>query len=122
MPAKAEPKKKEEKPKAAAKKEEKPKAAAKPAAKKEEKPKAAAKPKAEPKEEKPKAPAKKQYVIPHKNAKGEQDGWQVKLEGSTKATKVFRTKVEAEAYAKELSKKQGVGMVRQKKDGKFQKK
>lgn len=116
MPAKAEPKKKEEKPKAAAK------PAAKPAAKKEEKPKAAAKPKAEPKEEKPKAPAKKQYVIPHKNAKGEQDGWQVKLEGSTKATKVFRTKVEAEAYAKELSKKQGVGMVRQKKDGKFQKK
>lgn len=65
---------------------------------------------------------KKQYVLPHKNAKGDQDGWQVKLEGSTKATKVFRTKVEAEAYAKELAKKQGTDVVRQKKDGKFQKK
>ena len=103
MPAKAVKTTKDEKP--AAKKETKPKA--------EEKPKAAA----EPKEK-----AKKQMVIPHKNAKGEQDGWQVKLEGSAKATKVFRTKAEAEAYAKELSKKQGVGMVKQKKDGKFQKK
>lgn len=65
---------------------------------------------------------KKQYVLPHKNAKGEQDGWQVKLEGSTKATKVFRTKAEAEKYAKELANKQGADVVRQKKDGKFQKK
>jgi hypothetical protein len=64
---------------------------------------------------------KKQYVLPHKNAKGEQDGWSVKLEGSTKATKVFKTKVEAEKYAKELAKKQGADVVRQKKDGKFQK-
>ena len=66
--------------------------------------------------------AKKQYVLPHKNAKGEQDGWSVKLEGSAKATKVFKTKAEAEAYAKELAKKQGADVVRQKKDGKFQKK
>jgi hypothetical protein len=64
---------------------------------------------------------KKQYVLPPKNAKGEQDGWSVKLEGSTKATKVFKTKVEAEKYAKELAKKQGADVVRQKKDGKFQK-
>ena len=115
MPAKAVKTTKDEKP--AAKKETKPKAEAKP--KTAEKPKTEAKPKAaaEPKEK-----AKKQMVIPHKNAKGEQDGWQVKLEGSAKATKVFRTKAEAEAYAKELSKKQGVGMIRQKKDGKFQKK
>lgn len=115
MPAKAVKTTKDEKP--AAKKETKPKAEAKPKA--AEKPKTEAKPKAaaEPKEK-----AKKQMVIPHKNAKGEQDGWQVKLEGSSKATKVFRTKAEAEAYAKELSKKQGVGMIRQKKDGKFQKK
>ncbi|MBQ5342270.1 MAG: DUF2188 domain-containing protein [Oscillospiraceae bacterium] len=127
MPAKAEPQKKEEKPKAAAKKEEKPKAAAKPAAKKEAAPKAAAKKEAAPKEaakkeEKPKAPAKTQMVIPHKNAKGEQDGWQVKVKGSTKATKVFRTKAEAEAFAKDLTKKQGSTMIRQKKTGAFQKK
>ena len=93
----------------------------KPAAEKETKPKAEAKPKAAPKADAPKEKAKKQMVIPHKNARGDPDGWQVKLEGSSKATKVFRTKVEAEAYAKELAKKQGVGMVKQKKDGKFQK-
>ena len=115
MPAKAVKTTKDEKP--AAKKETKPKTEAKPKAAEKPKTEAKSKAAAEPKEK-----AKKQMVIPHKNAKGEQDGWQVKLEGSTKATKVFRTKVEAEAYAKELSKKQGVGMVRQKKDGKFQKK
>ncbi len=87
------------------------KAAAKPA----EKP--AAKPAAE-----KKPAAKKQYVLPHKDKNGVQDGWSVKLEGSSKATKVFKTKVEAEAYAKELAKKQGADVVRQKKDGKFQKK
>lgn len=100
-------------------------AAAKPAEKKEAaKPaekKAAAKPAAKPAAEK-KPATKKQYVLPHKDKNGEQDGWQVKLEGSTKATKVFRTKAEAEAYAKDLAKKQGADVVRQKKDGKFQKK
>ena len=118
MPAKAVKTTKDEKP--AAKKETKPKAEEKP--KEATKPKTEAKSKAAPKAAEPKEKAKKQMVIPHKNAKGEQDGWQVKLEGSSKATKVFRTKAEAEAYAKELSKKQGVGMIRQKKDGKFQKK
>lgn len=94
--------------------------AAKPAAeKKPAEKKTAAKPAAA--EKKP-AATKKQYVLPHKNAKGEQDGWSVKLEGSAKATKVFKTKAEAEAYAKELAKKQGADVVRQKKDGKFQKK
>lgn len=63
-----------------------------------------------------KTKVKKQYVLKH------EDGWQVKLEGSTKATKVFKTKLEAEAYAKELANKQGTTVVRQKKDGKFQKK
>ena len=118
MPAKAVKTTKDEKP--AAKKETKPKAEAKPKA--AAKPKAEAKPKAAPKADAPKEKAKKQMVIPHKNTRGDQDGWQVKVEGSSKATKVFKTKAEAEAYAKELSKKQGVGMIRQKKDGKFQKK
>lgn len=63
-----------------------------------------------------KSKVKKQYVLKH------DDGWQVKLEGSSKATKVFKTKLEAEAYAKELANKQGTTVVRQKKDGKFQKK
>ncbi len=60
---------------------------------------------------------KKQYVSSHPAG-----GWQVKLEGSTKATKRFATKVEAEQYAKELAKKQGTTVVRKKKDGSFQKK
>lgn len=76
---------------------------------------------AELKPEKKTAP-KKQYVLPHKNAKGEPDGWQVKREGSEKATKIFRTKAEAEEFAKQLAKNQGTEVVRQKKDGKFQKK
>lgn len=59
---------------------------------------------------------KKQYVLPHER------GWQVKLEGSNKATKVFKTKLEAEAYAKQLAKNQSTKVVRQKKDGTFQKK
>ena len=59
---------------------------------------------------------KKQYVLPHER------GWQVKLEGSSKATKVFKTKLEAEAYAKQLAKNQSTHVVRQKKDGTFQKK
>lgn len=60
---------------------------------------------------------KKQYVSPHPDG-----GWQVKLEGSSKATKKFRTKAEAEDYARELAKKQGTTVVRKKKDGSFQKK
>ena len=60
---------------------------------------------------------RKQYVSPHPDG-----GWQVKLEGSTKATKKFKTKLEAEQYAKELAKKQGTTVVRKKKDGSFQKK
>ncbi len=60
---------------------------------------------------------KKQYVSPHPDG-----GWQVKLEGSSKATKRFKTKAEAEEYARELAKKQGTQVVRKKKDGSFQKK
>ncbi len=61
--------------------------------------------------------AKRQFVSPHPDG-----GWQVKLEGSSKATKKFKTKAEADAYAKELAKKQETSVVRRKKDGSFQKK
>lgn len=67
-------------------------------------------------EEEKKAKKRRQLVVTHP------DGWQVKPEGASKATKVFKTKAEAEAYAKELAKKQGVGVMRKKKDGKIQKK
>lgn len=87
----------------------KPKTEAKAAAPKKT---AAAKPKAETADKK-----KKQFVSPHPDG-----GWQVKLEGSSKATKRFDTKVEAEKYAKELADKQGTSYLRQKKDGKMQKK
>ncbi len=60
---------------------------------------------------------RKQYVSTHPDG-----GWQVKLEGSSKATKRFKTKAEAEEYAKELAKKQGTQVVRKKMDGSFQKK
>ena len=67
-------------------------------------------------EEKKSTRTKKQYVLPHER------GWQVKLEGSSKATKVFKTKAEAEEYAKQLAKNQSTTVMRQKKDGKLQKK
>ena len=100
------------------------KAAAKPAAEK----KTAAKPAAEkkpvakkeaaaPKDDASKEKKKKQYVAPHPDG-----GWQVKLEGSSRATKRFDRKVDAEKYAKELAEKQGTSYLRQKKDGKMQKK
>ncbi len=49
-------------------------------------------------------------------------GWQVKPEGAPIATKRFRTKAEADEYAKTLAAKQGTSVVRKKKDGKLQKK
>lgn len=48
-------------------------------------------------------------------------GWQVKRTGAQKALKVFKTKAEAEAYAKQVAANQGIGVVRQKKDGTIQK-
>ena len=60
---------------------------------------------------------KRQFVSPHPDG-----GWQVKIEGGKKATKRCATKLEAEAYAKELAKNQGTTVMRQKKDGKLQKK
>jgi len=57
------------------------------------------------------------FVSPHPDG-----GWQVKKANAQKALKRFDTKAEAEKYAKQVAKNQGSNMVRQKKDGKIQKK
>ena len=117
-------------PKAAAKKEAAPKAAekkaaAKPAAKKEAAPKAAAKPAAK-KEAAPKAAkpaAKKETKTWHIAFDNDKNKWGIRAEENTKATKFFKTKEEAEAYAKTLkANNEGSRVVFHKKDGKFQKK
>jgi hypothetical protein len=100
--AKAAPAKKAAAPKAAA-----PKAAA---AKKTAAPKAAAK-------TADKEAPKRQFVSPHPDG-----GWQVKVENGKKATKRFNTKAEAEEFAKGIADNQGSSVMRQKKDGKLQKK
>ncbi|MDR3205825.1 MAG: DUF2188 domain-containing protein [Candidatus Methanoplasma sp.] len=91
---KEEPKKKE-----APKEESKP-AAKKPAAEKSDKPK-----------------------VWHITKRTEDDKWQVKAEGNEKATKLFRTKAEAEEYVKGLkNNNEGSRVVSHKKTGEFQKK
>ena len=87
-----------------------PKKAAAP--KKEAAPKKAAAPKADA----PAKKAKKYHVMVHPEF-----GWQVKAEGNTKATVRCKTKEEAEAKAKELSKPHGTKHVPHKMDGKIQK-
>lgn len=57
------------------------------------------------------------FVSPHPDG-----GWQVKRVNAQKALKRFETKAEAEKYAKQVAKNQDSGVVRQKKDGKIQKK
>ena len=57
------------------------------------------------------------FVSPHPDG-----GWQVKKANAKKALKRFDTKAEAEDYAKKVAKNQGTSVVRQKKDGKIQKK
>ncbi len=57
------------------------------------------------------------FVSPHPDG-----GWQVKKANAQKALKKFKTKAEAEAYAKQVAANQGTNVVRQKKDGKIQKK
>ncbi|MBP5735403.1 MAG: DUF2188 domain-containing protein, partial [Candidatus Methanomethylophilaceae archaeon] len=49
-------------------------------------------------------------------------GWQVKRTKAKRALKRFDTKAEAEEYAKTVAENQGTHIVRQKKDGKIQKK
>ena len=57
------------------------------------------------------------FVSPHPDG-----GWQVKKANAQKALKKFKTKAEAEVYAKQVASNQGTTVVRQKKDGKIQKK
>ena len=57
------------------------------------------------------------FVSPHPDG-----GWQVKKAKAKKALKRFDTKAEAEKYAKQVAENQGTNVVRQKKDGKIQKK
>ena len=58
---------------------------------------------------------KKYHVMVHPEG-----GWQVKAEGNEKATIRTKTKEEAEAKAKEMSKPHGTKHVPHKKDGKIQ--
>ncbi len=55
------------------------------------------------------------YVQPHPDG-----GWQVKKAGAQKALKKFKTKAEAEEYAKQVATNQGSSVVRVKKDGQIQ--
>lgn len=57
------------------------------------------------------------FVSTHPNG-----GWQVKRANAQKALKLFKTKAEAEAYAKQVAANQSTTVVRKKKDGKIQKK
>jgi hypothetical protein len=56
--------------------------------------------------------------------KREDDGmWQVKAQGASRATKLFKTKAEAEEYVKTLvSNNEGSRVIKHKKTGEFQKK
>jgi len=59
----------------------------------------------------------------HITKRAEDGRWQVKAEGASKATKLFRTKAEAEEYVKTLvNNNEGSRVVSHKKDGKYQKK
>ena len=57
------------------------------------------------------------FVSPHPDG-----GWQVKRTKAKRALKRFDTKAEAEEYAKQMAENQGTHIIRQKKDGKIQKK
>lgn len=72
-------------------------------------------PEPEKSQEKPKNGA--YFVSPHPDG-----GWQVKKANAQKALKRFKTKAEAEEYAKSVAANQGTHVVRLKKDGKIQKK
>lgn len=107
--------KKETTKKTVSKKEEKP--AAKEPAKK-----APAKAETKPAAKKESAPKEKPKVW-HITKREDVDKWQVKAEGNEKATKLFKTKAEAQEYVKSLkANNEGSKVVSHKKDGKFQKK
>ena len=80
--------------------------------------------KEEPKMAEKKPAAKKSDVKVWHISKREEDGqWQVKAQGAQKATKLFRTKAEAEEYVKTLkANNEGSRVIKHKKTGEFQKK
>jgi len=89
-----------------------------PAPETKEVPKKESKPKAEETSEDPSKKTNGAYFVsPHPDG-----GWQVKKANAQKALKRFDTKAEAEKYAKQVAQNQGTNVVRQKKDGKIQKK
>ena len=57
---------------------------------------------------------KNQHVVPSKN-----NGWDVKGEGNTKATKHFDTKQSAMDYARKISQNQGSELIIHNKNGKI---
>ena len=113
--------KKEEPAKKEAPKEEKKAAPAKKETVKKEAPKKTEEKKAAPKKTEKADDSKKSggayFVSPHPDG-----GWQVKKANAQKALKRFDTKAEAEKYAKSVANNQDTHVVRQKKDGKIQKK
>ncbi|MCL1979433.1 MAG: DUF2188 domain-containing protein [Methanomassiliicoccaceae archaeon] len=75
------------------------------------------------KTEKPVAAKKTDNKVWHITKRDEDGMWQVKAEGAARATKLFRTKAEAEDYVKTLvSNNEGSRVVKHKKTGEFQKK
>lgn len=56
-----------------------------------------------------------QHIVPNSGG-----GWSVKKGGSTKATKSFEVKKEAESFGRAIAKKQGAELIIHKKDGTIQ--
>ena len=77
------------------------------AAPKKAEPKKAA-PKAAPKKEEKKEAPKKNTAAYHVSKRASDGMWQVFRAGSDKVIKLFKTKVEAEAYVKQMAENQGV--------------
>jgi len=80
--------------------------------------------KGEPKVAEKKKETKKSDTKTWHITKRTEDGmWQVKAQGNTKATKLFKTKAEAEDYVKTLvANNEGSKVIKHKKTGEFQKK
>jgi len=71
--------------------------------------------------EKPAAAKKDSAKVWHITKRTDDGMWQVKAEGAMKATKLFKTKAEAEEYVKTLkSNNEGSRVVKHKKTGEFQ--
>ncbi|MDR1404014.1 MAG: DUF2188 domain-containing protein [Candidatus Methanoplasma sp.] len=84
---------------------------------------AAADTKEEKKKEAKSMAAKKDTKVWHITKREEDGMWQVKAEGAMRATKLFKTKAEAEEHVKTLkANNEGSRVVKHKKTGKFQKK